>query len=35
MDPKMEIINKATIKDKTLYDKEYWNKHLTWTFNNI
>ena len=31
----MEKINKDMIKDKTLYDKEYWKKHFSWTFNNI
>ena len=35
MDPNTEKINKDTIKDKILYDKEYWKKHFSWTFNNI
>ena len=35
MDPQKETINKDTIKDRTLYDKEYWKKYLSWTFNNI
>ena len=35
MEPNTEKINKDTIRDKTVYDKKYWKKHLTWTFNNI
>jgi len=35
MDPNTEKIEKTTFRVKTLYDKEYWKKHFSWTFNNI